>query len=94
MPTKKEHQDELALNNSLPTLHIDGVYLSRREDKMNLLRLAVSLPDMISEQARVMLDDEVLKLMIDKFSEAIDYYPEPPKSEKNSKRKKPANNTK
>jgi hypothetical protein len=83
---KKESKDELVLNNNLPTLYIDGFSLSRRKDKMNLLRLGVTLPEMTSEQVRVMFDEETMKSMVDTFCESINYYPEHPK--KTTKAKK------
>ncbi|MFZ7134115.1 MAG: hypothetical protein ACOWWR_17360 [Eubacteriales bacterium] len=79
MSTKKKTERELVLNNNLSILHIDGVYTYHREDKINLVRLTTSLPDMISEQARFIVDDETLKIIIDDFCEIIEYYPKPPK---------------
>lgn len=76
MPTKKK----LALqqNNNLdvlPTLYIDGANIHSRKDGMHYIRLTVGLPDVVQEQARIMISDVHLRRIIDVFSKVTDYYP-------------------
>ena len=89
MPSKKESKQELQTNNNISTLYIDDVYIDRRTDKMNLIRLTVALPDNIdNEQARIMCSDDDLQRIIANLCRAINYYPDRPIDKKRKVTKK------
>lgn len=89
MSTKNDSKQELQMNDNLPTLYIDDIYIDRRTDKMNLVRFTVALPDNIdNEQARIMLSNDDLQRIISNLCGAIDYYPERPSKKKKRVTKK------
>lgn len=66
------------VNDSLPTLFIDGAVVRHRNDGVSFIRLTASLPDVNSEQARIMISDEDLRKIIDALCQSINYYPTKP----------------
>jgi len=89
MPAKKRTApQEFKINDHLPTLHIDDIYLVHRTDKMNFIRLIVTLPDINSEQARIMISDEDLHRIIDNLCLWTSYYPKIPSKSKKKVTKK------
>lgn len=67
---------EIYINNDLPILYVDDVHTRHRTDGMNYLSFTTSLPDLIVEQVRLLIDDERLHEMIDTLCLTTNYYPE------------------
>jgi len=82
-PTARKSQG----NDSLPTLYIDVASVRRRNDGMYFISFSVGLPDIITEQARVMIDDGHFRQMISSFCRTADYYPEKPGDKKEALKK-------
>ena len=82
----EEESDEIILNNSLPTVFVDGIGIRPREDRCTLIRFITNLPEGQSEQGRFVVLNEDLRGFIDAICEAIEYYPKLP-SKKTPKRK-------
>ncbi len=80
MPTKQKRatSPQFQINDDLPTLHIDGVDIRRRDDDVYLVRFTANLPEALSEQARLMINEGDLRLIIDAICEAANYYPVKP----------------
>ena len=79
MPTKKEEiPKEIYINNNLPILYVDDVDTRRREDGVNYLSFTTNLPNQIVEQARLMIDDEHLRIIMDYLCNSSNYFPKKP----------------
>jgi len=72
---KKATPTETYINNDLPLLYVDDVYTRHRVDGINYLSFRTSLPDLVVEQVRLMIDDEHLHLIIDYLCQATNYFP-------------------
>ncbi len=86
MSNRKNSKDKEIIRNDLPTLYVDGITASHREDGINYVSLTTNTPDYTVEQVRLMIDDEHLQIMIDILCKIIDYFPEKP----SKKRKRPS----
>lgn len=78
MSNKDTSTPKLIINNDLPTLYVDGLRISHRDDGMNYLSLRTNLPDYNIEQVRLIIDDQHLTSIIDLICEIIEYFPEKP----------------
>jgi hypothetical protein len=78
---KKNEPIELTLNPKLSTFWIDSVNISIREDHLCLIRLLINLPEGVFEQSRMMITKENLKKTIDMLCFALDYDPNPDKTD-------------
>ena len=86
MPTKKEEiPKEIYINNNLPILYVDDVDTRHREDEMNYLSFTTNLPDQIVEQARLMIDDEHLHIIMDYLCNSSNYFPKKPRKKRSPK---------
>jgi len=72
---------EVHLNHDLPTLYVDNCAVSHRGDGMNYLSFATNTPNTpvrVVEQARLIVDDDSLKEILDVMCRSVDYFPEKP----------------
>jgi hypothetical protein len=80
MPIDKTRKfKEIYRNNALPTLYIDDVNTRRRNDNMYFLSFTTSIPNLIVEQVRLMIDEEHLHNVIDDMCRSAKYFPKKPK---------------
>ena len=86
MANRETSTRKLITNNNLPTLYVDGVRISHRNDGMNYLSFRTNLPDYNMEQVRLMIHNEDLTRIIDLICEIIEYFPEKP----TKKRRRPS----
>ena len=86
MSNRDTSTPKVIANNNLPTLYVDGVRISHRNDGMNYLSLRTMLPDCSMEQVRLMIDDSHLIAIINTICGVIEYFPEKP----TKKRKHPS----
>ena len=66
---------KIVLNDTMPTLFVDGMMISTRTDGLHLIRLLTSLPKSIREQVRFIIPDEELKLIVDAICRYLNYTP-------------------
>lgn len=69
------------LNESLQTLLIDSLTVSKRSDDLYFLQGGINLPDGIREQVRLMIPEKALHAMLKVLCEQSGYCPEPAKKE-------------
>jgi hypothetical protein len=74
------------LNNNLPTIYVDGVTLYQRQDGMYFIRLSTKIPGSTIEQARIMVNNDDLKEIVDAMCLGTGHYPV---NKKKSKKKSP-----
>ena len=86
MSNRKNSKDKEIIRNDLPTLYVDGIAASHREDGINYLSLTTSIPAYTIEQVRLIIDDEHLQTIIRVLCGIMDYFPEKP----SKKRKRPS----
>lgn len=67
---------ELLVNPKLPSLWVDMIEPSLRNDGICLIRFATSLPEGDIEQARVITNEEALKDFVSVVCQAMDFYPQ------------------
>ena len=70
-----EEVKELLVNPKLPSLWVDLLEPSIRDDGVCLIRLATSLPEGDIEQARFMTSENALKEFVSIVCNAINFYP-------------------
>lgn len=71
-----EEIKELLVNPKLPSLWVDMLEPSLRNDGICLIRFATSLPEGDIEQARVITNEETLKDFVSVVCQAMDFYPQ------------------
>lgn len=86
MSNRENSKDKEIIKNDLPTIYVDGVGASHREDGINYLSLTTNIPGYTIEQVRLMIDDEHLQTIIGILCRVMDYFPEKP----SKKRKRPS----
>jgi len=79
---------EIVLNENLPALAVDNLQVSARGDGFVLLRFLVHLPESLTEQARLVVQQENLKQMIEHLCLQMDHYPAKAKPKKKRSPKK------
>ena len=76
MSTEKNRNiTEVNLNNNLSTIYVDNIIPFRRNDGVYFIRCLSQLPQGLFEQARLMIDNEHIKSIINNLCKSADYYP-------------------
>jgi len=78
MSNRKNSTSNDIIRNDLPTLYVDGISASHRDDGINYVRLTTDIPGYIVEQVRLIIDDTHLRGIIDLLCQVLNYFPEKP----------------
>ena len=62
-------------NNNLSILYVDDLEIHRRADGFNYMVFTIGVPEGEFEQARLMIDDEHLHLIMEYLCHEMDYFP-------------------
>jgi len=77
---------EIKMNDNLPALSVDNLHVSARGDGFVLLRFLVHLPEGLTEQARLVVQQENLEQMIELLCLQMEHYPTKPKKKRSPKK--------
>ena len=77
---KREDTPQISINKNLPTVFVDNLMISTRNDGLNYLRFSTALPEGLKEEARMMIPMENLKRMIDILCRQCEHFPTKPKA--------------
>lgn len=72
---EKKNVLEVYANQSLSTVFVDNLAVTKRGDGMYFLRLTALLPEGLKEQAQIIVPDRALKKMLDVLCRICDHFP-------------------
>jgi hypothetical protein len=71
----KKKEPKVIVNDSLPIIPVDNLWLSVRQDKLCYLKFFMGFPEGIREQAKLLITEKDLKSILDDLCKHLNHFP-------------------